>query len=68
MNNPFTGDPMKLCVEKQTITYKGIEVEYYQKFYRDLENGEEFTTTELDEENIENIKKQYKIIKGYPLR
>lgn len=68
MNNPFTGEVMKLCCEKQIITYKGIEVEYYSNFYRDLENGEEFTTTELDEENLDNIKKQYKIITGHPNR
>lgn len=68
MNNPFTGDPMKLCVRKQIIKYKEIEVEYYHKFYKDFENGEEFTTTELDEENLDNIKKQYKIITGHPTK
>ena len=48
---------MTLKSELRTIHYKGSDVTYNHTFYFD--GVESFTTTELDEQNMKEIKRQY---------
>ena len=43
---------------RNTITYRGVKVRYSHLFI--VENGIEYTTTEIDERNLESIKTAYR--------
>ena len=53
---------MALKSELRTIHYKGSDITYKHTFYFDGREG--FTTTELDEENMKEIDKEYKNSRG----
>lgn len=57
MKSPITGKEMTLKTELATIHYKGKDVTYKHTFYFD--GVESFTTTEIDEENLKEMKRQY---------
>lgn len=57
MKSPITGCEMVKKTEYTTITINGKEIQYLSHFYECPETKEKFTTTELDEINLENIKK-----------
>ena len=56
MKSPITGFEMKEKTEYTTIKIKGREVKYISHFYECPDTKERFTTTELDELNLKNIK------------
>ena len=58
MKSPLTGKEMKLMSEPSTLTYKGKEYDVTHHFYLCELTNEEFTTTELDEKNLEELYKQ----------
>lgn len=42
---------------RKTVKYRGVKVRYSHLFL--VENGIEYTTTEIDERNMESIKRAY---------
>lgn len=61
MKSPLTGKEMKLMSEPSTLTYKGKEYNVIHHFYLCELTNEEFTTTELDEQNLLELNKQVKL-------
>ena len=61
MKSPLTGKEMKLMSELSTLTYRGIEYDVIHHFYLCELTNEQFTTTELDEKNLEELNKQVKL-------
>ena len=56
--SPITEKKMTLIQELRTITYQGKEYSIIFHYYLCEESGERFTTTELDEININQVFKQ----------
>lgn len=56
---------VQLKHEQATAKFRGEEYAYVYHFYVDT-NGERFTTTELDEENVEQVYSQYRRKHGIP--
>jgi hypothetical protein len=60
MKSPLSGIEMKLVSEPSTLTYKGeIWCDVHNYYLCELTN-QEFTTTELDEINLEELYKHCK--------
>jgi hypothetical protein len=59
MKSPLSGIEMKLVSEPSTLTYKGKKYDVMYNYYLCLTN-QEFTTTELDEINLEELYKHCK--------
>ena len=61
MKSPLTGREMKLMSEPSTLTYKGKEYNVTHYYYLCETTNEQFTTTELDELNLQELNKQVKL-------
>lgn len=61
MKSPLTGKEMKLMSEPSTLTYREKEYKVTHHFYLCELTNEEFTTTELDEQNLQELNKQVKL-------
>jgi hypothetical protein len=61
MKSPLTGKEMKLISEPSTLSYKGKEYNVNHHFYLCELSNEQFTTTELDEQNLQELNKQVKL-------
>ncbi|MFA5229681.1 MAG: hypothetical protein WC446_08045 [Candidatus Paceibacterota bacterium] len=59
MKSPITGKKMILKKEKRSIAYKNETFEIVFHCYKCVNSGEQFTTTELDEINMDMLYKQY---------
>ena len=57
---PICNGSIKLTSEKVTIRYKGKELIIQEFFYKCDSCNCEFTTTEVDEINVETIEEAYK--------
>ena len=62
MKSPTTGNEMKIRNEMREVYYKGQEIPYMYSSYYCEDNGEYFTTTELDEINVDRIITKYKLL------
>lgn len=60
MKSPITGKEMTLRIEKSILIFRKEEFEYYHKSYYCEDSGESFTTTELDEFNLNQVYNQYR--------
>jgi uncharacterized phage-associated protein/DNA-binding transcriptional regulator YiaG len=60
MKSPITGKEMTLQIEKSTLVFRKEEFEYFHKSYYCEDSGESFTTTELDEFNLNQVYNQYR--------
>ena len=58
MKSPLTGKEMKLVSEPSTMDYKGKTYNVIHHFYLCELSNEQFTTTELDEINLEDLFRQ----------
>lgn len=58
MKSPLTGKEMMLMSEPSTLTYRGKTYNVTHYFYLCELSNEQFTTTELDEKNLEELYKQ----------
>jgi hypothetical protein len=58
MKSPLTGKEMKLMSEQSTLDYKGKTYDVIHHFYLCELSNEQFTTTELDEQNLEELYNQ----------
>lgn len=56
MKSPITGKEMILVSEPNTIEYKGKVYNVVSHFYLCVDSNERFTTTELDELNLKELK------------
>jgi putative zinc finger/helix-turn-helix YgiT family protein len=60
MKSPITGKEMTLQIEKSILEFRKEKFEYNHKSYYCEESGESFTTTELDEFNLNQVYNQYR--------
>jgi putative zinc finger/helix-turn-helix YgiT family protein len=60
MKSPITGKAMILTKERRTMTFRKTEFEVLYHFYLCEDSGEQFTTTELDEVNLNQLYNQYR--------
>jgi hypothetical protein len=65
MKSPLTGKEMKLMSEQSTLDYKGKTYDVTHHFYLCELSNEQFTTTELDEQNLEELYKQVEYERSY---
>lgn len=61
MKSPLTGREMKLVSEPSTLDYKGKTYNVIHHYYLCELTNEEFTTTELDDVNLQELNKQIKL-------
>lgn len=55
MISPFTGGEVILCQELREIIFRNEKFSYMVHLYVCVDTQEQFTTTELDEINIEQV-------------
>ncbi len=60
MNSPITGKPMKIHSEVKTLNFRKEEFQVRQRFYLCEDSGERFTTTALDELNLDLVFNLYR--------
>lgn len=60
MKSPITGKEMTLRIEKSILVFRKEKFEYNHKSYYCEDSGESFTTTELDEFNLNQVYNQYR--------
>jgi hypothetical protein len=58
MKSPLTGKEMKLMSEPSTLDYKGKTYNVTHHYYLCELTNEQFTTTELDEKNLDELYEQ----------
>ena len=60
MKSPITGKEMILQIKKSFLVFRKEEFEYFHKSYFCEDSGETFTTTKLDEFNLNQVYNQYR--------
>ncbi len=60
MKSPITGKEMKLTKEKRSMDFRKETFEIVFHYYKCADRGEQFTTTALDEVNINQLYNQYR--------
>jgi putative zinc finger/helix-turn-helix YgiT family protein len=60
MKSPFTGKEMTLVTEKRTMDFRKERFQIVFHYYKCEESGEQFTTTSLDEINLNQLYNQYR--------
>ena len=60
MKSPISGKEMSLLTRKETITFRKESFEVVYHYFRDQENDLEFTSTGLDEMNLNQVHNQYR--------
>jgi hypothetical protein len=58
--SPTTGKEMILLSENKTFIKRGIEIEMQYQFYLCIDSGEKYTTTELEEINLNLLDSEFK--------
>ncbi len=66
MKSPFTGGEARLKSERRELVFRKEAFSYIALFYECADTKEQFTTTELDEININQIYNQYREKYGIP--
>ena len=64
--SPITGKPMKLVSEPDSVEFRGERFNYTHFAYKCEDSGEQFTTTELDEVNVNQVYNAYRERHGIP--
>lgn len=64
--SPFTGKPMTLIMESDSVDFRGEKFFYTHLAYRCEDSGEQFTTDALDEVNENQVYNAYRERHGYP--
>lgn len=64
--SPITGKPMVLVSEQDFVEFRGEEFSYIHFAYRCVDSGEQFTTTELDGVNTNQVYNLYRYNHAYP--
>ena len=63
--SPITGGEMQLMQEKSSAKFRGEEISFTKKFYHCVDSGQDFTDTELDNDNMWAIFRAYWERKGF---
>lgn len=63
--SPITGGEMQLVQEKSSVKFRGEEVSFVKKFYHCEDSGQDFTDTELDNDNMWAIFRAYWERRGF---
>jgi uncharacterized phage-associated protein len=66
MKSPFTGGEVQLMQESRELTFRKEKFAYMAHYYVCADTQEQFTTTELDELNINQVYNQYRVKYGIP--
>lgn len=66
MKSPFTGGEIKLMQESREMIFRKEKFTYVAHYYVCSDTQEQFTTTELDELNINQVYNQYRTKYGIP--
>jgi transcriptional regulator with XRE-family HTH domain len=66
MKSPFTGGDAELKKEPRTLEYRKDPFEILYHFYQCVDSGEQFTTTEIDTLNINQVHNKYREKYGIP--
>src|SRR5690606_15137392 len=60
MKSPLTGKEMKLTKEKRSMVFRKETFEIVFHYYKCEDSGEQFTTTSLDEVNMNQVYNRYR--------
>ena len=60
MKSPITGKEMKLTKERRSMDFRKETFEIVFHYYKCVDSGEQFTTTALDEVNMNQVYNQYR--------
>ena len=60
MKSPITGKEMKLIKERRSMHFRKEEFEVVFHYYKCEDSGEQFTTTSMDEVNMNHVYNQYR--------
>lgn len=60
MKSPITGKEMTLVTEKRTMDFRKERFQIVFHYYKCQESGEQFTTTSMDEVNLNQLYNQYR--------
>ncbi|MBP6445545.1 MAG: type II toxin-antitoxin system antitoxin SocA domain-containing protein [Saprospiraceae bacterium] len=60
MKSPITGEEMKLSKERRSMDFRKETFEIVYHYYKCEKTGEQFTTTSLDEVNLNQVYNQYR--------
>ena len=60
MKSPITGKEMTLAKERRSLEFRKDEFDVIFHYYKCADSGENFTTTELDELNIDQVYNKYR--------
>jgi uncharacterized phage-associated protein len=66
LENPGTGEPIKVIYKPDTVTYRGEDYPCILTLFQDKESGEVFTTTESDTVWFNQVTNQYRAKYGIP--
>ena len=66
MKSPFTGGDVALRRESRELTFRKEKFTYVAHYYVCVDTQEQFTTTELDTLNIDQVYNQYRVKYGIP--
>jgi DNA-binding transcriptional regulator YiaG/uncharacterized phage-associated protein len=66
MESPFTGGKVKLLTEEKPLEFRKDRFTINQLYYKCLDTGEEFTTDEIDQVNLNQLYNQYRVKYGLP--
>ena len=66
LENPGTGEPIKVIYKPDTVTYRGEDYPCILTLFQDKESGEVFTTTESDTVWFNQVTNQYRAKHGIP--
>lgn len=66
MKSPFANCEAHIVHEQRTIKFRGDEYAYVYSCYECEQTKERFTTTEMDEENVQQVYRQYRTKYGIP--
>lgn len=66
MKSPFANCEAHLVQEPRTVTFRGEEYSYIYSCYECEVTKERFTTTPLDEQNVQQVYDQYRAKYGIP--
>jgi len=66
MKSPITGKEMTLQDEKNILVFRKEQFEYIHRSYYCADSGESFTTTELDEFNLNQVYNTYRFKHNIP--
>lgn len=66
MKSPFANCEAHVVQEQRTVKFRGDEYAYVYSCYECEQTKERFTTTEMDEENVQQVYRQYRAKYGIP--